>query len=87
LAEVRAPDDEHEHRHALDNHLAAHLGPEAGLPRDDSDHRERVSAQRAELLRLKGAGKVPHELAREKELELDLELARLDGRLQTRSQH
>jgi monovalent cation/hydrogen antiporter len=81
------PDDEHEHRQALDSHLAAHVGPsDAALP-DDGTHREHVRTQRTELLRLKGAGKVSHELAREKELELDLELARLDGRLEARSRH
>jgi monovalent cation/hydrogen antiporter len=81
------PDDEHEHRQALDSHLAAHIGPSGVVVHDDGVQREHVSAQRDELLRLKGAGKVSHELAREKELELDLELARLEGRLAARPRH
>ncbi|HTU59551.1 MAG TPA: Na+/H+ antiporter [Polyangiales bacterium] len=78
------PNDEHKHRQALDDHLAAHA-PALGM--EDSALREHVSSQRTELLRLKGAGKVSHELSREKELELDLELARLDGRLEARTRH
>jgi CPA1 family monovalent cation:H+ antiporter len=81
------PDDEHEHRQALDDHLTAHVGPKIEPTSDDSMLRDHVSSQRTELLRLKGAGKVSHELSREKELELDLELARLDGRLEARTRH
>ncbi len=92
------PDDADERRRALDTHLAVHVANDAhdangshGPPDEpplsprveDAAHRERIVSQRAELLRLRGEGSVPHELAREKEL--DLEIARLDGRLAARN--
>ncbi|HTU58512.1 MAG TPA: Na+/H+ antiporter [Polyangiales bacterium] len=73
------PDDVRERRHALDTHLTAHAATLTA--NDDVQHRARVAAQRAELLRLRNVGEVAPDLAREKESELDLELARLDKRL------
>lgn len=89
------PEDEAERRQALDERLRLHVSTHLesrGLasprdtlqcpdPADEKLRRELVTLQRAELLRLRNGGDVDHELARQKELELDLEAARLDSRL------
>lgn len=80
------PDDEAERRVKLDEALRVHaLGVELAVQGEDALSRERLLLQRTELLRLRDRGEIAHELARAKELELDLELARLDGRLQSHS--
>ncbi len=63
------PDDAQRRRELLEAQLSAHV---AALP----PGRARLVAAREELLRLRDAGDVAHELARARELELDLELAR-----------
>lgn len=77
-------DDIAQRRHALELHLSAHAAQQASPEPDERHRRELVASQRMELLRLRDIGELSHELAREKEDELDLELARLDSRLQSR---
>lgn len=57
--------------------LAGHFGPSL---EDDATRAKLVTMQKLELVRLRDAGEVAYELARSKEFELELELARLATR-------
>jgi CPA1 family monovalent cation:H+ antiporter len=83
------PDDAHERRRKLDAHLAAHVAKTdvAHCADEDAVKREHILAQRVELLRMRNAGEIPYPLARAIEHELDLDIARLDARLEALHAH
>lgn len=93
LLKFNLPDDEKEQRASLEEKLAAHakeqlekqgllqLAPHFDASIENDHTREKlVLLQKIELLRLRDSGEVPFELARSKEFELELELARLSTR-------